>query len=185
MKKLELNKLILEVIKEDNWASNLVDAKKKGTLKKQLGIVEDKIPGGKGDTKNASEFDPIQLKMGIEVEKEHTDDPEKAKEIAIDHLTEDPKYYSKLKYAGLADELKLEDIKKQIRNIIKEYYDDEQATQFVDAVIDLLTTAKSALSKDMEEAAQLYYSKYFRTARSLTTTLRSATHILRKLSQLK
>jgi len=38
-----------------------------------------------------------QLKMGIEVEKEHTDDAKKAKEIAMDHLWEDPKYYSKLK----------------------------------------------------------------------------------------
>lgn len=38
-----------------------------------------------------------QLKMGIEVEMEHTDDKEKAKEIAMDHLWEDPTYYTKLK----------------------------------------------------------------------------------------
>jgi hypothetical protein len=35
--------------------------------------------------------------MGMKVETEHTDDNDKAKEIALDHLWEDPKYYSKLK----------------------------------------------------------------------------------------
>jgi len=38
-----------------------------------------------------------QLKKGIQVEKEHTDDEGKAKEIAMDHIAEDPKYYDKLK----------------------------------------------------------------------------------------
>ena len=40
----------------------------------------------------------IQLDKGIKVESgEHTDDKEKAKEIAMDHLWEDPTYYIKLK----------------------------------------------------------------------------------------
>lgn len=43
--------------------------------------------------------------MGIKVEMEHTKDPEKALDIAMDHLSEDPFYYTKLKMAGLADEL--------------------------------------------------------------------------------
>lgn len=38
-----------------------------------------------------------QLEMGMKVEMEHTDNEKKAKEIAMDHLWEDPKYYSKLK----------------------------------------------------------------------------------------
>jgi hypothetical protein len=38
-----------------------------------------------------------QLEMGKKVEMEHTDDKDKAKEIALDHLWEDPSYYSKLK----------------------------------------------------------------------------------------
>jgi hypothetical protein len=37
-----------------------------------------------------------QFDMGVEVEREHTNDLKKAMEIAIDHLTEDPKYYKKL-----------------------------------------------------------------------------------------
>jgi len=42
-----------------------------------------------------------QLRQGIEVEKEHTDDPAIAEKIARDHLAEDPEYYTKLKEAGL------------------------------------------------------------------------------------
>ncbi len=38
-----------------------------------------------------------QLEMGMKVEMEHTDSEEKAKEIAMDHLWEDPSYYTKLK----------------------------------------------------------------------------------------
>lgn len=38
-----------------------------------------------------------ELMLGIETEKEHTDNPEIARAIALDHLFEDPKYYTKLK----------------------------------------------------------------------------------------
>ena len=38
-----------------------------------------------------------ELKIGIETEMEHTDKPEYARAIALDHLYEDPKYYTKLK----------------------------------------------------------------------------------------
>jgi hypothetical protein len=44
-----------------------------------------------------------QLEKGIEVEKEHTKDEVKAAKIAIDHLKEDPKYYTKLTKAGLEE----------------------------------------------------------------------------------
>lgn len=38
-----------------------------------------------------------ELEMGVEEEMEHTDDPKKSRQIALDHLEEDPKYYTKLK----------------------------------------------------------------------------------------
>lgn len=57
---------------------------------------EDKVPGGLGDKKKPSDFDPKQIAKGKKVEMEHTDDPSLAEEIAIDHLTEDPAYYDKL-----------------------------------------------------------------------------------------
>ena len=45
-----------------------------------------------------------ELEAGIKVEMEHTEDPEIAKKIAMDHLSEDPLYYEKLLKAGLVDE---------------------------------------------------------------------------------
>jgi DNA-directed RNA polymerase subunit RPC12/RpoP len=45
-----------------------------------------------------------QIKKGIEVEMEHTDDPKLALKIAMDHIKEDPKYYDKLAKAGLEEE---------------------------------------------------------------------------------
>lgn len=45
-----------------------------------------------------------ELKAGISVEMEHTEDTEIAKRIALDHLSEDPEYYEKLAKAGLVDE---------------------------------------------------------------------------------
>jgi hypothetical protein len=44
-----------------------------------------------------------QIKKGIEVEMEHTDDPKLALKIAMDHIKEDPKYYDKLDKAGLEE----------------------------------------------------------------------------------
>ena len=57
----------------------------------------DKLPGGLGDQLTPADVDPQQLEQGIKIEREHTDDPELAKEIALDHLAEDPQYYTKLK----------------------------------------------------------------------------------------
>lgn len=66
---------------------------------------EDMLPGGKADKKTPKDFDAKELAMGVKVEMEHTKEEKLAKEIAMDHLAEDPHYYSKLKSAGLADEL--------------------------------------------------------------------------------
>jgi hypothetical protein len=45
-----------------------------------------------------------ELQMGIKVEMEHTNDRKIAKQIAIDHLKEDPAYYSKLDKVDMAHE---------------------------------------------------------------------------------
>lgn len=60
-----------------------------------------RLPGGLADTRMPSDFDPEELERGVEVEMEHTDDAEIAREIAMDHLEEDPEYYDKLLKAGL------------------------------------------------------------------------------------
>lgn len=55
------------------------------------------LPGGKADGKKNSDFDPRQLELGQETEREHTSDPALAREIARDHLTEDSRYYTHLR----------------------------------------------------------------------------------------
>jgi hypothetical protein len=54
------------------------------------------LPGGESDGMGDDAFDPAELAKGIKVEMEHTQDANQAKEIAKDHLTEDPEYYQKL-----------------------------------------------------------------------------------------
>jgi len=65
-------------------------------------IVADKIQEIQHPAKE-KDVDPKELKMGIKVEMEHTDDPAKAKVIALQHLAEDPKYYTKLASLGLEE----------------------------------------------------------------------------------
>jgi hypothetical protein len=67
---------------------------------------EDELDGGNADDltieklakKHKTKVENIinQLIKGIEVEKEHTNEVNLAMEIAMDHLSEDPKYYDKL-----------------------------------------------------------------------------------------
>lgn len=63
-------------------------------LSKEKVEIGDKIQGGLADEKTPMEFDPEQLIKGLEVEMEHTDDPMVAIEIAMDHLVENPEYYT-------------------------------------------------------------------------------------------
>jgi len=58
---------------------------------------KDRLKGGLADKSKPSDFSKKQLEMGIKVEREHTSNKKIAREIAMDHLKEDPKYYTKLK----------------------------------------------------------------------------------------
>lgn len=93
---------------------------------------EDSVAGGKGDKLNPENVDPKELEVGIAVEREHTDSNDVAQEIALDHLAEDSKYYSKLIKSGIVDEKDALDLAKKygmteglqfrkfIRSMIKE-----------------------------------------------------------------
>lgn len=78
--------------------------KKKTNKKKYTHTFKERIPGGLAAGKKPSDFDKRQLKKGTKVELEHTSagkkpstkDLEIAREIAMDHLMEDPLYYEKL-----------------------------------------------------------------------------------------
>ena len=57
------------------------------------------IGQGRAKEKGVEEkdVDKEQLKMGIKVEMEHTNNPTLSKRIALDHLAEIPDYYTRLK----------------------------------------------------------------------------------------
>lgn len=55
------------------------------------------LVGGKGDSKKPSDFPKDVIDEAVNHEMEHTSNKDVAKEIAVDHLTEDVDYYKKLK----------------------------------------------------------------------------------------
>ena len=72
-------------------------------------IERSRLKGGKGDLLSPEEVNPRELQKGIQHEMEHTNDPDVAEEIALDHLAEDPLYYTHL------DKMEREVKKKKIR----------------------------------------------------------------------
>jgi len=68
-----------------------------GTFKSlNEGYKKQKIKGGKGDKLIPDQVNYYEFTKGWKCELEHTDDIDKAKEIALDHLAEDPIYYTRL-----------------------------------------------------------------------------------------
>lgn len=58
-----------------------------------------------------------QLRKGIQVEKEHTTYGQTAREIALDHLSEDPNYYTKLKKANLEEVVKKDELPEKVYHV--------------------------------------------------------------------
>lgn len=70
-------------------------------LIKTCGLRPARLRGGRGRRLSVLDVDPRQLAAGIQVETEHTPSRRLACEIALDHLAEDVKYYTKLRKAKL------------------------------------------------------------------------------------
>ncbi len=110
---------------------------------KKLGLQAEAC--GKVVAEEDNEVCSKELAVGTAVEKEHTSDPEEAKQIALDHIKEDPQYYSKLAKTGLIDEPEAieltkqfgmiesqeENLRKVIREIIAEQSVVEKAKQII------------------------------------------------------
>jgi hypothetical protein len=54
-----------------------------------------------GKVHKSEGLDREEIKLGVKTEMEHTKNPKEALKIALDHLNEDPRYYSKAKECGL------------------------------------------------------------------------------------
>jgi len=80
----------------------------------------------KGKDLHPNTIHPGELRMGIRVEMEHTDDVDKAKKIALDHLAENPFYYTALKLSGIENPTKLKE------KPVKEKKAKKETTELVD-----------------------------------------------------
>ena len=68
--------------------------------------TDDKLDGGAADNVPDSSFPESKLQEGAEHEREHTDNDQIAKEIAKDHLHEDPEYYEEKTHKEAAEIVK-------------------------------------------------------------------------------
>lgn len=80
----------MKTIKEET------DMKFREALVEQKAVVSALKSQGKAKHKSDDEYCPIELEIGRQVEKEHVDSDDAAKEIAKDHLEENPMYYTKV-----------------------------------------------------------------------------------------
>ena len=109
-------------------------------MKYKQGFKEEKLEGGVADSKSLEELakkHKVDVKMltkqfnkGIKVEMEHTDNKQMAKEIAMDHISEDPKYYDKL------SKMETKDIK-----------DNQNDKEMVDGIIDIIKQIKDTSNR--------------------------------------
>jgi hypothetical protein len=123
-------------------------------------MKKEELVGGKGDKKDIKSFDEKEVKMGLQVEMEHTNDKKTAEEIVADHLSEDAKYYSKLKQANLADELKKEkDLNKarvdeKVKSAIRSAGGSQE--DYERAIKDIRTERKPAIAEGVHEDKETF-----------------------------
>jgi hypothetical protein len=136
------------------------------------GNVTNKLYGGKGDNLSEYDVDIKQLKIGIAVEMEHTNSISVAKEIATDHLSEYPDYYTKLIKSGLVDEKEAiilynkyhlhnkkniakesisNNINKIIQNLVLEEISNKDKIKKIDNIINRLQETQNKISSIEED----------------------------------
>jgi hypothetical protein len=109
----------------------------------------------KGGDLNPKDFNQKELSVGILVELEHTDDKEIAQDIALTHLSENPKYYSQGISCGIFDEDSALKLAKQygwIPNRVKrfkEYTDINESLPRENSVKQLKRVMKLSKSTDI------------------------------------
>ena len=96
---VEIDRIVAVQKEGERKYTDIREYQKKDRRKESHGLAQKK-----GITEE--DVDPKELKMGIEVEMEHTDNPEIAKQIALDHLAEFDNYYTEL--IRLEERLKVE-----------------------------------------------------------------------------
>lgn len=107
---------------------------------------EDIIPGEKKVGLTVDDVDPKEFLVGMEVEREHSDDLAVRKTIALQHLSDNEKYYSEGMKDGIFDE-------PAAINVYKKYFIDKEEVNDEDTeeVEDTETTEKPEESEDLND----------------------------------
>lgn len=112
-------------------------------------MKKDELAGGLADDKTSKDFDKEQLAAGVKIEMEHTDNKKLAREIAMDHLTEDTDYYKKLKTIEKQEKLRIDkepDGKQEFDYGVEELDKEEQSAEEAAA-----QSANQDAQNDLEE----------------------------------
>jgi hypothetical protein len=99
--KRDVYKLLAEKYEQVNNPVSSKNPKTNESFREGEQALEAKKPAVGKHTGTESKVDGKELALGLKTELEHTNNKAIAKQIALDHLSEDPHYYSKLKKAGL------------------------------------------------------------------------------------
>jgi hypothetical protein len=105
-----------------------------------------------------------QLKQGTEVEREHTDKTEVARKIAIDHVYEDPDYYTKLEQMeneDIKESKTLSYLKSLARQLDEAQYGDRDSTENLNKDPDRYKGMKPSepISAERKAALKAHYDK--------------------------
>ena len=121
-----------------------------------------KLKGGKADKMTAKDIankfkvsvDKIeaQIKKGVKIEMEHTDDKKRATEIAMDHITEFPDYYDRLIKMEKTAEKEFETVKESQRKLIKRLLREEIEEGSLARTLGTLGMAASTLASPNMQA---------------------------------
>lgn len=144
------------------------------------------ITGGKADNLTLNDIAKMhgvslsslekEHEMGMETEREHAKDKEKIHEITLDHLVDDPQYYTKLKRSGLADELSKsisERSKRKINRFLKRHkgeFKDDQVHSLADKLGEehsaveeyIYSLAQSGLKKSLSDYSKEKIQSFFK-----------------------
>ena len=124
--------------------------------------MKNTIKGGKADKMTVKDIadkfkvsvDKIeaQIKKGVKIEMEHTDDKKRATEIAMDHITEFPDYYDRLIKMEKSAEKEFERVNESQRNLIKRLLREEIEEGSLARTLGTLGMAASTLASPSASA---------------------------------
>jgi len=145
---------------ESKLTSNLKKDFKTSIRKNGLKIKVENIEGGTSDDmtpkdlakKHGVDVKDIkkEIKVGTKIELEHTDSEQTAREIAMDHITEFPDYYSNKKYGTISSEKGLESIHENKITLKDE----------VERILNTIKTAKPIHRESLENMVNNLVNKY-------------------------